>query len=125
MIYDVKWRLQSKVLGFILSRKTDVLYHTQLHTQHEHGALRNASRPSKYRIPYFVKTNTQHYWTVSPFIYDTTFKHGTSVRKQIILDGHPNTRFDVIQSLQRIQHQNQPCNISILWNKTARDLRSS
>jgi hypothetical protein len=55
MIY-VKSRLQSKVPGFILSRKTDVLYHTQLRTQHEHGALRNVSCPSKYRIPYFVKT---------------------------------------------------------------------
>ena len=56
MIYVVKSHLQSKVLGLILSRKTDVLYHTQLRTHHEHSALRNASCPSKYRIPYFVKT---------------------------------------------------------------------
>jgi len=45
--------------------------------------------------------------------------------KQITLDDHPNTRFDVIQSLQRMQHQHQPSNISILWYKIAPDLRSS
>ena len=44
-----------------------------------------------------------------PFIHDTTFKYGTSVRKQIT---HPNTRFDVIQSLRRIQHQRQPSDVS-------------
>jgi hypothetical protein len=44
-----------------------------------------------------------------PFIHDTTFKYGTSVRKQIT---HPNTRFDVIQSLRWIQHQRQPSDVS-------------